>query len=598
MAVSYLIYFYLQNNNVQEVKHSLMLQQGSRHNQSLISLAQSIQSDMKTILATTNGLSYSSNLQNGQYTDNKTEVLLSKSYRQTNSIIDRLFYLDMFGIIRQNMVPEGEDKYIGFNLSKRADWVKEAMLTKQPQFSGSYIGLDNKYRIGFANPIIHQDTNEFMGIVGVLVPVERFFEHYSGIYNVSSEYFDAFDKNGLILTTPTKHLVGKSVFGPEVQAWVKQSPVFNKIVKDVVQMGKPSAGIFKNMAGEVLASYYHVKINGSTIYTVGIITPTDAIYSSIGKIMYLPNLETAILLVIINVVLIVLLIFVYMWQKEMKKEVHERTKDLSEANTKLEIFNKELLLSEKARDEFISMVSHELLTPLMPIKVYAGMLLKPKFKGTINETQEKAIRSISRNEMILENLVHDILDIYRLELKRLKISKSFVNIKQLVEQTIDDFKSIVESEYKVIELELDFNVKPETKILCDPQRIVQVINNLLKNCIDFVPPKNGRIVVRVEQHEYEKKVTTDNGDTDGDILFTVEDNGFGIPPEKIGNLFKKFYQTDTSLTRQHGGSGLGLAICKGLVESHGGNIWIDKNYSKGASIKFTIPMREKQDLKQ
>ena len=73
------------------------------------------------------------------------------------------------------------------------------------------------------------------------------------------------------------------------------------------------------------------------------------------------------------------------------------------------------------------------------------------------------------------------------------------------------------------------------------------------------------------------------------ILFSVEDNGPGIPADKLDNIFKKFYQIDTSLTRKHGGTGLGLTICKGIVEAHGGKIWIDKSSNKGTIVKFTLP---------
>jgi signal transduction histidine kinase len=73
------------------------------------------------------------------------------------------------------------------------------------------------------------------------------------------------------------------------------------------------------------------------------------------------------------------------------------------------------------------------------------------------------------------------------------------------------------------------------------------------------------------------------------VLFTVEDNGLGIHGDNTDNLFKKFYQIDTTATRKHGGTGLGLAISRGIVEAHGGRIWLDKTYTTGASIKFTLP---------
>jgi two-component system sensor histidine kinase VicK len=99
----------------------------------------------------------------------------------------------------------------------------------------------------------------------------------------------------------------------------------------------------------------------------------------------------------------------------------------------------------------------------------------------------------------------------------------------------------------------------------------------VKNSVDFVPDKGGKI-----------KVAKNN--TNDSVLFTVEDNGAGIPSEKVDNLFKLFYQIDTSITRKHGGTGLGLASCKGIIEGHGGNIWIDRNYTRGISISFTLPI--------
>ena len=114
-------------------------------------------------------------------------------------------------------------------------------------------------------------------------------------------------------------------------------------------------------------------------------------------------------------------------------------------------------------------------------------------------------------------------------------------------------------------------------VICDSKRIEQVISNLVKNSVDFVPEKDGKITIRAEVDE-----------TYQNVIFTVEDNGIGIPLEKMDNLFKTFYQVDTTLARKHGGTGLGLVICKGIIESHGGRIWIDRNYTYGTSIKFTL----------
>ena len=113
-----------------------------------------------------------------------------------------------------------------------------------------------------------------------------------------------------------------------------------------------------------------------------------------------------------------------------------------------------------------------------------------------------------------------------------------------------------------------------------PQQTPQVFTEC---SIDFVPDKgDGKITVRVEKNN------TNN------VSLTVEDNGIGIKPEKADKLFQKFYQIDTGPTRKHADTGLGLVICRGIIDVHGGKIWLDKSYRGGAAIKFTLPQRGMQ----
>ena len=116
-------------------------------------------------------------------------------------------------------------------------------------------------------------------------------------------------------------------------------------------------------------------------------------------------------------------------------------------------------------------------------------------------------------------------------------------------------------------------------VKCDLQRLNQVFSTLIKNSLDIVPKEGGRITIRAEEDDTEREHK---------VTFTVEDNGIGIPADKMDSLFKKFYQINTTLTRKHGGSGLGLAIAKGIIESHGGTIWLKKGNTKEASFKFTL----------
>ncbi|MGN6624111.1 MAG: HAMP domain-containing sensor histidine kinase, partial [Candidatus Nitrosocosmicus sp.] len=268
----------------------------------------------------------------------------------------------------------------------------------------------------------------------------------------------------------------------------------------------------------------------------------------------------------------------------LNKLVEERTSELKNANEVLKSkednlrkLNKELINADLAKEEFMSMVSHELKTPLVPARGYLEIMLRQKKTGILNDKQKKFVDVIYRNILKLEYLVNDVLEVYKLDIGKLRFSKKLENINDLM-------KSIeTESRILIMDKKIDLTFKVLTDkndyILCDIKRIEQVFSNLIKNSMDFVPLDLGKIMVTVDRHEDGKS-----------IKFSVYDNGPGIPPEEADNLFQKFYQIDTSETRKHSGTGLGLVICKGIIEAHGGKIWIDKEYTTGASFVFTIPL--------
>jgi signal transduction histidine kinase len=185
------------------------------------------------------------------------------------------------------------------------------------------------------------------------------------------------------------------------------------------------------------------------------------------------------------------------------------------------------------------------------MKLYSQMLLQStKSFGKLNEKQHKAITVILNDITKLEVLIGDFLDVYKLDIGKLKLKKIDVNVEKLVNQIVTEFRPLSD-EHKV---ELNSDMQTSGTVKCDLQRINQVFSTLIKNSLDFVPKEGGRITIRAEEDDTERghKVT-----------FTVEDNGIGIPADKMDSLFKKFYQINTPLTRKHGGTGMGLAIAKG-----------------------------------
>ena len=213
------------------------------------------------------------------------------------------------------------------------------------------------------------------------------------------------------------------------------------------------------------------------------------------------------------------------------------------------------------------------------------MLLRPKIMGEVNERQKNAIDAMNRNIEKLQALVDDVMDVYKLDMGKLKFSMTDTDITKLINETISELRPLTLAK----KIDLNADIKVNGTVFCDPNRIEQVLSNLIKNSIDFVPDINGKITVRVQKGDND--INNDSKTT----LFTVEDNGIGINPEKADKLFQKFYQIDTGPTRKHAGTGLGLVICRGIIEAHGGNIWLDKTYRNGVTIKFTLPQRGQHD---
>ena len=228
--------------------------------------------------------------------------------------------------------------------------------------------------------------------------------------------------------------------------------------------------------------------------------------------------------------------------------------------------------SELKKEEFSSMMTHELNTPLVPIKGYCEMLKDLETFGPLSEDQLDFIGKIESNATLLERLISDLLDVQKLDMKKM----SFL----LTEFTLDDFMNELKENnmhlMKAKKIDFTLNYPKDLIMNTDKQRLRQVLDNLIRNSVDFVPSIDGKISV-------EAKIKEKN------IIFCVKDNGPGIPKEKQHNIFKKFYQIDTSATRKHGGTGLGLVICKGITEGLEGKIWLESEFGKGTSFFICLP---------
>jgi len=248
--------------------------------------------------------------------------------------------------------------------------------------------------------------------------------------------------------------------------------------------------------------------------------------------------------------------------------------EIGQLGTNMRHMGTALKKAKKHKDEFAAMVSHELKNPLTPIKIYATALKRPKMLGELNKKQMDAVDGIHFNALRLEGLIGDLLDVQKLEIGRMKFENKWIVVEEFMAMITGNLKSQAEQKGG----QLINHTKGKIIMKSDTQRLFQVFSNLINNSIDFIPKNKGKIEINAQKK-------------DGEVLFSVKDNGLGMTLETQKNLFQKFYQADTSITRKHGGTGLGLAICKGIVEGLGGKIWLESEVGKGTNVYFTIPRR-------
>ncbi|MCM2325270.1 MAG: GAF domain-containing protein [Candidatus Woesearchaeota archaeon] len=251
------------------------------------------------------------------------------------------------------------------------------------------------------------------------------------------------------------------------------------------------------------------------------------------------------------------------FNKTLKKEVADATKELVEANIELKRLN-------EIKSEFVSTVSHELRTPLTSIIGYVSVI-KDGEAGEISETQKEFLGIVKEESERLLRLISDLLDISKIDSGKMRFNFTETDASLIAQNSAKEMESLFAKKGITLDLELDRNV---AAIKADPDKIKQILYNLLTNALKFSKP--GTTV---------KVISKDKGNH---VQFDITDQGIGISKEDIPKLFKKFSQIDSKMTREVGGTGLGLAICEYLVKQHGGNIWVKSESGKGSTFSFTI----------
>jgi PAS domain S-box-containing protein len=227
---------------------------------------------------------------------------------------------------------------------------------------------------------------------------------------------------------------------------------------------------------------------------------------------------------------------------------------------------------ERMKDEFVSVVSHELRTPLTALRGSLGLLAGGR-AGAVGEPAQRLLDIAVQNTDRLVRLINDILDLERIRAGRSALKPRPVPAPDLVRQAVELMDAVAARS----RVRLAAQVAPVV-VMADADRVLQVLTNLISNAVKFSPQGTEvRVQARPEG---------------GEALFEVCDRGRGIPPDKLESIFGRFQQVDSSDSRAMGGTGLGLAICRGIVEEHGGRIWVESTLGEGSSFRFTLPLAQ------
>jgi signal transduction histidine kinase len=254
---------------------------------------------------------------------------------------------------------------------------------------------------------------------------------------------------------------------------------------------------------------------------------------------------------------------------ELYSSLATTSEELKQANEKL----KEL---DRVKDEFVSLASHELRTPMTVIKSYIWLLLEGK-AGELVEKQKDYLNRTYDSTNRLIDMVNDMLNISRIESGRFTIESKPMDLVALEQEVVAEMQA--RAAEQGLHLSLNTPSQPLPQVNADADRIKQVLINLIGNSLKFTP-RDGSITVLISQN-------------DGQLVTSVKDTGMGIRPEDMQKLFKKFNMLGGSyLTKQSGqGSGLGLYLSKSLVELHHGRIWVEsEGAGRGSTFTFTLPV--------
>jgi PAS domain S-box-containing protein len=227
----------------------------------------------------------------------------------------------------------------------------------------------------------------------------------------------------------------------------------------------------------------------------------------------------------------------------------------------------------QARDDMMGIVSHDLRNPANAVKMLARSILEGAERAQLRDDVAERVVVIRQAAEQMDALIQDLLDMTRLEAGRLVVAPREIDVASLVERSAESLRPLADAGAVALVMELPAGLPT---IQADPDRVNQLLSNLVGNAIKFTPA-GGSVSIRARAFH-------------GELEFAIADTGDGIPVAQLQHVFDRFYQATHGGRPARHGAGLGLPIARGIVEAHGGRIWIESAPGQGTVVRFTLPI--------
>ena len=521
--------------------------------------------------------------------NDNVQRLFDSAQSSTKDLTNGYYMFDMNGqIISKTSNKSLEASYFGIQANTSDIFLSPN--TRNTTYYSSIIDVNNQFPLLFISyPVLkdkvttnngtsNSNMSNFKGIVFTTIDLSKLGEFLQK--ELSPEFASnvgLIDKNGVILYSQNRNVVGKNYLTPEFQDLIPPEikDIYNNILTTSLTGGSGLRDISFNDNMTTIA-YQPITLDGEFLWSLYISTP-HSLASNVGYLINQQKNFSTIVIIVVGSMAFGIAFLILSWNKRLEGAVQSRTvqlkktnESLTESNSLLASANKQLEIHDNMQKEFINVAAHELRTPIMPILGEAELIENDISENEFASVSKEQISSIIRNAKRLDRLAADILDVTNIEGKSLKLNKSTFDIDEILSELVTEYSRHIENDQSKSKKVKILYEPIHVKIFADRYRITQVISNIINNAIKFT-----------EQGSISIEGTMGNSE----LTIKITDTGKGIDKEIVNRLFDKF------VSRSEQGTGLGLFISKNIMESHGGTITgFNNENDTGATFVFTLPL--------